>query len=164
MDGTVIRMSRVMPLAVGLLGLLFVGLCVPLLVVAADRFLVLAVLLGVVLAAVTYVCVRLLLTRSELRVGGHGVEVRGRRQRVLWTWDEVAAVGFLRFRGNDFLALRPTGATRPRLRFFLYPSWSEQVNAVVLGRVDYLPLSRGEIQQAFGAYAGDRWTSDLPAA
>jgi hypothetical protein len=102
-----------------------------------------------------------------LRVGGHGVEVRGRRQHVVWTWDEVAAVGFLRFRGNDFLALRPAGAgesARPRLRFFLYPTWSDQVNAVILGRVDYLPLSRGEIQQAFGPYAGDRWTGDLPAA
>ncbi|MFD2082090.1 hypothetical protein SAMN05421678_101415 [Actinopolymorpha cephalotaxi] len=164
MDATVIRMSRVMPLAVGLLGLLVVGLCVPLLVVAADRFLVLAVVLGVVLAAVTYVCVRLLLTRSELRVGGHGVEVRGRRRRVVWTWEEVAAVGFLRFRGNEFLALRPAGAVKPRLRFFLYPTWSDQVNAVVLGRLDYLRLPRAEIQQAFGPYAGDRWTSDLPAA
>jgi hypothetical protein len=161
MDGTMIRMSRVMPVAIGLVGLGVVALCVPLLVVAARQVFLLAIL-AAVLVWLAYVCLRLVLTRTELHVDEHGVLVVGGRRRVAWAWQDVATVGVLRHKAHEFLALRlADGRERPRLGFFLYPSWSDEVNAVVLGRLDYFPTPRREIDQLFRRHAGDRWTADL---
>ncbi|WP_020576871.1 hypothetical protein [Actinopolymorpha alba] len=77
----------------------------------------------------------------------------------------MTAAGFATFKGQEFLALRlADGAATRRLRFFLHPSWSEELGAVVLGRLDTFPTPRAEIQQVFREYAGDRWKGQLPAS
>lgn len=75
-----IKVSRAVPITVGVLGLGFVALCVPLLVVATRQVVLLAIPLAGVLAWLAFVCVRLILTRTELRIDGGGVTAVSRRR------------------------------------------------------------------------------------
>jgi hypothetical protein len=154
------------PVAVGLLGLGFVAVCIVPFVVVAFRYLAVAsVLLAGVAAWLAWLCVGLVLARAELRINSAGISAVGRRrQDVAWPWESVAVVGFLTFKGHEMLALRLVDDATPKLKFFLYPTWSDELRAVVLGRVDYFSIPRRNIEEALRRHAGERWRAELEPA
>jgi hypothetical protein len=115
------------------------------------------VVLAPLVLGLTYLGVLLLADTIRLRVSSDGIVANGRRHRVAFAWPDVSDVGVAHCNGHEWLTvwLNPGVSSPPEK--FMYPAWSDQVGAVLIGRLDLGHTTAPEWRSTVHRYAPDKW-------